>query len=90
MRDASFRKLRPSLLVIGTFSWRGRCVRLRQPLHSGVRRKFSWGVSFSGIWWSFVFGMRCLWRHIHVFQTNVLAKFALISHSWQNKDNCLG
>jgi len=21
---------------------------------SGVRRKFSWGVSFNGIWWSFV------------------------------------
>jgi len=30
---------------------------------SGVRRKFSWGVSFSGIRWSFVFGVRCLWRH---------------------------
>jgi len=26
---------------------------------SGVGRKFS----FSGIWWSFVFGVRCLWRH---------------------------
>jgi len=46
---------------------------------SGVRRKFSWGVSFSGIWWSFVFGVRCLWRHnltsYSCFQTNVLAKF---------------
>jgi len=21
--------------------------------------------SFSGIWWSFVFGVGCLWRHIH-------------------------
>jgi len=32
---------------------------------SGVRRKFSWGVgSFSSIWWSFVFGVCCLWRHI--------------------------
>jgi len=30
---------------------------------SGVRRKFSWGVSFSGRWWSFVFGVCCLWRH---------------------------
>jgi len=29
----------------------------------GVRRKFSWGVSFSGIWRSFVFSVRCLWRH---------------------------
>jgi len=29
-------------------------------------------------------------RHIHVFQTNVLAKFALISHNRQNKDNYFG
>ena len=32
--------------------------------YTGVRRKFSWGVvSISGIWWSFVFGVRSLWRH---------------------------
>jgi len=31
--------------------------------NSGVHRKFSWGVSCSGICWSFVFGMCCLWRH---------------------------
>jgi len=37
---------------------------------------------------SIVFGVRCLRRHILVFQTNVLVKFALISHSRQNKDNC--
>ena len=46
---------------------------------SGVRRKFSWGGSFSGIWWSFVFGVCCLWRHnltsYSCFKTNVLAKF---------------
>jgi len=46
---------------------------------SGVRRKFSRGVSFSGIWWSFVFGVRSLWRHYLMsyscFQTNVLEKF---------------
>jgi len=46
---------------------------------SGVRRKFSWGVSFSGIWCSFVFGVRCLCRHnltsYSCFQTNVFAKF---------------
>jgi len=24
---------------------------------------FHGGVSFSGIWWSLVFGVRCLWRH---------------------------
>ena len=30
---------------------------------SGVSRKFSWVGSFSGIWWSFVFGVRYLWRH---------------------------
>jgi len=30
----------------------------------GVRRKFSrGGVSFSGMWWSFVLGVGCLWRH---------------------------
>jgi len=27
---------------------------------SGVRRKFSWEGSFNGIWWSFVFSVRCL------------------------------
>jgi len=29
---------------------------------------------------SFVFGVRWLWRHIFVFQTKILLKFALISH----------
>jgi len=48
-------------------------------LFHGARRKFSWsGGSFSGIWWPFVFGVRCLWRHnltsYSCFQTNVLAK----------------
>jgi len=33
---------------------------------SGVGRKFSWGFSFNGRWWSFVFGVRSLWRHIHL------------------------
>ena len=46
---------------------------------SDARRKFSWGISFSGIWWSLVFGVCCLWRHNltsqSCFQTNVLAKF---------------
>ena len=36
------------------------------------------GGSFSGIWWSSVFGVCCLWRHnltsYSCFQTNVLAK----------------
>jgi len=32
-------------------------------MSSGMRRKFSWGLSFSGISWSFVFGVRCLLRH---------------------------
>jgi len=40
---------------------------------------FHGGVSFSSIWWPFVFGVRCLWRHkltsYSYFQTNVLAKF---------------
>jgi len=46
---------------------------------SGVRKKLSCGGSFSGIWWSFVFGVRCLWHHnlmsFSCFQTNLLAKF---------------
>ena len=37
------------------------------------------GGSLSGMWWSFVFGVRCLRRHnltsYSCFQTNVLAKF---------------
>jgi len=28
--------------------------------HSGVRKKFSWGGSFSGVWWSFVFAVGSL------------------------------
>jgi len=40
---------------------------------------FHGGASFSSTWWSFVFGVRCLWRHnlasYWCFQTNVLAKF---------------
>jgi len=48
--------------------------------NSGVRRKFSWGgFSFSGIWQSFLFGVRRLWRHnltsYSYLQTNVLTKF---------------
>ena len=35
--------------------------------------------SLIGAWWSFVFGVRCLWRHnltsYSCFQTNVLTKF---------------
>ena len=50
--------------------------------NSGVRRKFSLGGLFSGLWWSFAFGVRCLWRHnlksYSVSQTNVLAKFVYI------------
>jgi len=40
---------------------------------------FREGVSFSGMWWSFVFGVRYLWRHnltsYSSFPTNFLAKF---------------
>jgi len=50
-----------------------------RPTYSGVRRNCYWGGSFSGIWWSFAFGVRSLWRHnltsYSCFQTNVLAKF---------------
>jgi len=57
-------------------AWNGRvCVGV-----SVVRRKFSWGGGWLRvIWWPFVFGLRCLWRHSLTsfprFQTNVLAKF---------------
>jgi len=37
------------------------------------------GGWFKVIWWLFVFGVHCLWRHnltsFPCFQTNVLAKF---------------
>ena len=40
---------------------------------------FRGGISFSNIWWSYVFGVRCLWcdnlTSYSCFQTNVLAKF---------------
>jgi len=40
---------------------------------------FHGGGSFTGMWWSFVFGVRCLWRHnltsYSCFKTKVLAKF---------------
>jgi len=40
------------------------------------------GVSLSGLWWPFVFGVRCLWRHnftsYSCFQINVLAN--LLTH----------
>jgi len=60
---------------------------------SGVRRKF-WRGFIQWCMVSFVFYVHCLWRHnwrrIHVSQTKVLAKFALINHSRQNKGNCFG
>ena len=40
---------------------------------------FHGGDSFRGIWWSFAFGVRCLWRHnltsYSCVQTNVFTKF---------------
>ena len=49
------------------------------PRNQWRTRKFSWGGSFSGIGWSFAFGVYRLWRHnlpsYAYFQTNVLAKF---------------
>jgi len=46
---------------------------------------FHGGFWVSIVWWSFVFGLRCLWRHnltsFPRFQTNVLAKFVdIIMH----------
>jgi len=47
--------------------------------HQWRTHKIFMGYSFSGVWWSFLFGVRCLWRHnltsYSCFQTKVLAKF---------------
>jgi len=44
-----------------------------------TQKLFMRGISFSGIWWTFAFGVRCLWRldltSYSCFQTNVLARF---------------
>ena len=44
-----------------------------------MQKIFIGAFSFSGIWWSFLFGVRCLWRHnlssYSYFQINVLAMF---------------
>ena len=62
-----------------SFKYMTSAVRINMCPSSGVRWKFSWGGSFSGIWWSFVFGVRYFWRRnltsYSCFQTNVLAKF---------------
>ena len=62
---------------------------------SGVCRKFPWGVhSLAYVWCRLhLVCVVCdviIRRRSNVFQTNVLAKFALISHSRQNKGNRLG
>jgi len=53
----------------------GLWLKLRKGPYSCVRRKFSWEGSLSGIWCSFVCGVRFLWRHnltsYSCFQTNV-------------------
>jgi len=53
------------------FAWRSACpVAYAENFHGGFH---------SGTWWSFVFGVRSLWRHnltsYSCFQTNLLAKF---------------
>jgi len=53
-----------------------------------TQKIFMGRVSFNRTWCHFyLVCVVCdiiIWRHIHVFQTNVLAKFALISHSRQS------
>jgi len=60
----------------GTLTWRESAewewaVAYAENLHGGI--------SLSGVWWSLVFGVPCLWRHnvtsYSCFQTNILAKF---------------
>ena len=48
-------------------------------------KSFMGGVWLRVVWWLFVYGLRCLWRHnltsFPCFQTNVLAKFVdIIMH----------
>jgi len=54
-------------------------VEKRVAVVGGVRRKFHGGGSFSGIWWSFVFGVRYLLHHnltsYSCFPTNLFVKF---------------
>jgi len=75
------------LRVIGSFNmqvWQPAelCVQDWRGIRNSLCRyahNFHGGVSFRGIWWSFAFGVRYLWRHnstsYSCFQTNVLAKF---------------
>jgi len=60
------------LSVLRTITW---CA----PHSVAYAENFHGGDFFSVIWRSFVFGVRCLWRHnltsFPCFQTNVLAKF---------------
>jgi len=59
-------------------SGRERTIRLL-PAQWRTQKIFMGGFWFRVIWWSFVFGVRCLWRHnltsFPCFQTNVLATF---------------
>jgi len=61
--------------------------------HQWRTQKIFMGFWFSGVWCHlYLVCVVCdviIWRHIHIFQTNILEKFALISHSRQNNDNCL-
>ena len=58
--------------IVGNEQWR-------------TQKIFMGGGWFRVVWWSFVFGVRCLWRHnltsCPCFQSNVLAKFVdIIMH----------
>jgi len=53
-----------NFLESGTDTVKGNVHNDSSMIGSGVRRKFLWGEEiFSDLWWSFVFGVRCLWRH---------------------------
>jgi len=58
---------------------RAKCAHEYACLQWRTQKIFVGGFWFRVIWWSFVFGVRCLWRHnltsFPSFQTNVLAKF---------------
>ena len=57
--------------------WKEKILRLWNSV--AYAENFHEGVSFSGIWWSFLFNVCCSWRHnltsYSCFQTNVSTKF---------------
>jgi len=56
------------------------CRALKSAIHSWVRL---FSIMSSGVWWSLVLGVRCVWRHGHVF------KLTFSQCWWLNKHTLL-